>query len=137
MKKLLFLSLGLFILTSGCTTFTNSMMASGVQLQGNTNYEILGDTTGTGESTYFLFFKLPSDDSYLLGSLTNMNEPNPFNFAAVKRAQCASAAEYKAIKNFEGADQIICPRYATETNCYIIFTQVKSTVTAKAIKIKK
>jgi hypothetical protein len=132
MKKLMLFLMVIAFLTWGCSHSYNAMMASGVSLQSNTNYELLGDTQGTASVTEILcLFQV--GDIYTHGTMGGTSLLNPFN----AKEMCESAAMYKAIQNFEGADQIICPRFKTEMQNSGIFVTYTSTVTAKAIKIKK
>lgn len=137
MKKLSLLALGVFLLTSGCTHYINSMPSSGIQLQGDTKYEVLGDTKATADIyNILLFFTLPTPEAYETGNLGKFQIPT-FLDMINPALKSENAATYKAIKNFEGADEIICPKYSTEVTQLIIFSKATTTVTAKAIKIKQ
>ncbi|MCP4714881.1 MAG: hypothetical protein GY868_07180 [Deltaproteobacteria bacterium] len=135
MKKLTLALIAVVFCAWGCTHSYNSMMTGGIDLQGEAKYEILGDTEGTANVTVILgFIKL--GDSSMTGSFPAANSPLPI---VGGRTACEQAAAYKAIQNFEGADQIICPRFKTELTFGIprIYEVFTSTVKAKAIKIKK
>lgn len=134
MKKLTLLLLALVLMTWGCTHSYNSMPvgAVGVDMKGGANCEILGDTEGTANVTVILgFIKL--GDAGMTGSFPGGPLP-----VAGGKVICEQAAAYKAIQNFEGADQIICPRFKTELTFGIptIYETYTSTVKAKAVKIK-
>ena len=135
MKKLSLLLAVVVFMAWGCSHSYNSMMVSGVgvDLKGSAKYEILGDTEGTATVKKILMFYL-GDDAKLSGSF-------PANFSPIAGAKtvCEQAAAYKAIQNFEGADQIICPRFKTEMIIEVgpIYAEYTTTVKAKAVKIKK
>jgi len=134
MKKLTLVLLALGLMTFGCTHSYNSMPvgAVGVDMKGGANCEILGDTEGTANVTVILgFIKL--GDAGMTGSFPGAAMP-----IAGGKVVCEQAAAYKAIQNFEGADQIICPRFKTELTFGIptIYEVYTSTVKAKAVKIK-
>jgi len=134
MKKLSLLLIAVAFLAWGCTHSYNSMMTSGVELQGDAKYQILGDTEGSASVSIILgFIKL--GDATMSGSFPASIGPLP----AGGKLIAEQAAAYKAIQNFEGADQIICPRFKTELTFGIkgIYEAYTSTVKAKAIKIKK
>ena len=132
MKKFILLLAAVVFLAWGCSHSYNSMMVSdvGVNLKGNAKYTILGDTEGTATVKRILMFYI-GDDAKLSGSFP------AFGFGA--KTVCEQAAAYKAIQNFEGADQIICPRFKTEQVFAVppFYAKYTSTVKAKAVKIKK
>jgi len=134
MKKITFLLLTLALMTFGCTHSYNSMPvgAVGVDMKGGANCEILGDTEGTASVTVILgFIKL--GDAGMTGSFPGAAFP-----IAGGKVLAEQAAAYKAIQNFEGADQILSPRFKTEMTFAIpmIYECYTSTVKAKAVKIK-
>ncbi len=135
MKKLTLALIAVVFCAWGCTHSYNSMMTSGVgiDLKGNAKYEILGDTEGTANVSVILGF-IALGDSSMTGSF-----PSSLSPIASGKTICEQAAAYKAIQNFEGADQIICPRFKTELTFGIpkIYEVFTSTVKAKAVKIKK
>jgi hypothetical protein len=135
MKKISLLLAAVVFLAWGCTHSYNSMMTSGVgiDLKGNAKYEILGDTEGSATVKKILFFYL-GPDAKLSGSF-----PATLGPLGGAKVVCEQAAAYKAIQNFEEADQIICPRFKTELVFGIgpIYAEYTSTVKAKAVKIKK
>jgi hypothetical protein len=134
MKKITFLILTLALMTFGCTHSYNSMPvgAVGVDMKGGANCEILGDTEASATCKTVLFFFNLGD-----GKKTG-NFPGSIVPFAGKKMICEQAAAYKAIQNFEGADQILSPRYKTEMVFSIpgIYEEYISTVKAKAVKIK-
>ena len=135
MKKLSLLLAAVVLLAWGCSHSYNSMMVTGVSvdLEGNAKYEILGDTEGSATVKKILFFYL-GEDAKLSGSF-----PASLGPLGGAKIVCEQAAAYKAIQNFEGADQIICPRFKTEQVIQVgpIYAEYTSTVKAKAVKIKK
>jgi hypothetical protein len=136
MKKITLVLLALVLMTFGCTHSYNSMPvgAVGVDMKGGADCEILGDTEGTANVTVILgFIKL--GDAGMTGSFPGAG-PLPMGGG---KLVCEQAAAYKAIQNFEGADQIISPRFKTELTFGIgpIYEVYTSTVKAKAVKIKK
>ncbi len=135
MKKISLLLAAVVLMAWGCTHSYNSMMTSGVgiDLKGNAKYEILGDTEGTATVKKILMFYL-GDDAKLSGSF-----PVTLGPLGGAKVVCEQAAAYKAIQNFEGADQIICPRFKTELVFGLgpIYAEYTSTVKAKAVKIKR
>ena len=139
MKKLAILLVAVSMVAWGCTHSYNSMMVSGVDvdLKGSAKYQILGDTEGTATVKKILFFYL-GPDAKLSGSFPAAGGIGPLAMADAKTV-CEQAAAYKAIQNFEGADQIICPRFKTEQVIKVgpIYAEYTSAVKAKAVKIKK
>ena len=139
MKKLSLLLVAVAMLAWGCTHSYNSMMVSGVgvDLKGTAKYQILGDTEGTAAVKKILFFYL-GEDAKLSGSFPAAAAMGPLAIADAKTV-AEQAAAYKAIQNFEGADQIICPRFKTEQVIKVgpIYAEYTSCVKAKAVKIKK
>ncbi len=135
MKKITLLLAAVIFMAWGCTHSYNSMSVSdvGVNLKGNAKYEILGDTEGTATVKRILMFTL-GEDAKLSGSF-----PASLGPLGGTKVVCEQAAAYKAIKNFEGADQIICPRFKTELVFGVppFYAEYTSTVKAKAVKIKK
>ena len=137
MKKITLLLVAVAMMAWGCTHSYNSMMTSGVDidLKGNAKYEILGDTEATANVKIILgLIKL--GDASISGSFPAVMSPLPIVGGKTIAEQ---AAAYKAIQNFEGADQIICPRFKTELNFGLgrIYQDFTATVKAKAVKIKK
>lgn len=133
MKKLALLLVAIALLGWGCSHSFNSMMTSGVDvdLSGTSKYKILGDTEATANVKIILgLIKL--GDASMSGSF-----PVSLTPLAGGKLICEQAAAYKAIQNFEGADQIICPRFKTELNLGIgiIYQDFTSTVKAKAVKV--
>ncbi len=135
MKKLTLALIAVVMMAWGCSHSYNSMMTSGVgiDLKGNAKYEILGDTEASASVKKILFFYL-GEDAGISGSF-----PASLGPLGGAKVVCEQAAAYKAIQNFEGADQIICPRFKTELVFGIgqIYQEFTSTVKAKAVKIKK
>ena len=133
MKKLCLVLAAVACMAWGCTHSYNSMIDTGVgiDLNGNGKYEILGDTEASASVKIILgFIKL--GDASMSGSF-----PGAIGLAGGKTI-CEQAAAYKAIQNFEGADQILCPRFKTELVLGVppIYAEYTSTVKAKAVKIK-
>ena len=135
MKKINFLSI-LIIVTLfsawGCSHSYNSMVNSGanIDLKGDGKYEILGDTEAKAEViTIFGIFSL--------GAEKTGNFSGGSGLFGGGKALCEQAAAYKAIENFEGADQIISPRFKTEAMDYYVFGTYSTTLKAKAVKIIK
>ena len=139
MKKLSLLLIAVVFLAWGCSHSYNSMPVGGidVDMKGGANCQILGDTEGTATVKKILMFYL-GEDAKLSGSFPAGAAMGPLAIADAKTV-CEQAAAYKAIQNFEGADQIICPRFKTEQVIKVgpIYAEYTSTVKAKAIKIKK
>ena len=139
MKKISLALIAFVSLAWGCSHSYNSMMVSGVgvDLKGDAKYEILGDTEGKATVKKILFFYL-GEDAKISGSFPAGMGFGPLSLPDAKLV-CEQAAAYKAIQNFEGADQIIAPRFKTEQVIKIgpIYAEYISTVKAKAIKIKK
>jgi hypothetical protein len=134
MRKLTLLLLALVLMTWGCTHSYNSMPVGSVavDMKGGAACEILGDTEASARCQSILgIFKV--GDGKKTGNF-------PFTLApfAGGKLRCEQAAAYKAIQNFEGADQIISPRFTTEMVFSIpgIYEEYTSTVKAKAVKIK-
>ncbi len=139
MKKVSLALIAVVFLAWGCSHSYNSMMVSGVgvDLKGDAKYEILGDTEGKATVKKILFFYL-GEDAKISGSFPAGMGVGPLTLPDAKTV-CEQAAAYKAIQNFEGADQIIAPRFKTEQVIKVgpIYAEYTSSVKAKAIKIKK
>jgi hypothetical protein len=140
MKKLTLVLIVVVFSAFGCTHSYNSMPVSGVgvDMKGGADCEILGDTQATANVSKIL--GIPFGDASLFTGITGS-----FPAAAAAglipastRQLCEQAAAYKAIENFEGADQIICPRFKTELTFGLgkIFESYTTTLKAKAVKIK-
>lgn len=123
--------LSLFLVL-GCGHSYNSMLNSGVgiDLKGDAKYEILGDTEAKAEVTSILGI-------FNLGAEKTGNFSAGLGLFGGGKVACEQAAAYKAIENFEGADQIISPRFKTQEMNYYVFATYTSTVKAKAVKIIK
>jgi len=138
-KGILFLALFSFLVT-GCAYKFNSMQSADVVLTGNMNYELLGETEGKATISYFL--GIPLEDWGIFGitsssSYNSMIGPFGSVIPLDPSGPVRSAAAYKAIQNFEGADALVCPVYKGEWTNAPIFQTYTCTVKAKAIKIKK
>lgn len=135
MKKLTLALAAVVFMMWGCSHSYNSMMTAGVgiDLKGNAKYEVLGDTEGCATVKKILMFYI-GEDAGISGSF-----PTALGPLGGGKITCEQAAAYKAIQNFEGADQIICPRFKTELVFGIgpIYQEWTSTVKAKAVKIQK
>jgi len=135
MKKLAIVLIALFTVF-GCTHSYNSMPveAVGVDMKGGVGCKILGDTEATANVDVILGLIRLGD-----GSMSG-NFPTSASLIPILGGQTIAeqAAAYKAILNFEGADQILCPRFKTELTFGIpfLYESYTSTVKAKAIKIK-
>jgi len=137
-KKINFLSILIMVTLFsawGCGHSYNSMVNSGVgiDLKGDAKYEILGDTEAKAEVLSILGI-------FNIGAEKTGNFPGVSGLSGLLgsgKTLCEQAAAYKAIENFEGADQIISPRFKTEEMNYFVFGKYSSTVKAKAVKIIK
>jgi len=136
MKKITLALIACFCFTLGCSHSYNCMPVGEVEvdMKGGVNCEILGDTEATANVDVILgFIKL--GDSSITGSF-----PKPTSPLAIISGKtiCEQAAAYKAIENFEGADQIICPRFKTELTFGLgpLYESYTTKVKAKAVKIK-
>ncbi|MDY6973365.1 MAG: hypothetical protein SV775_13705 [Thermodesulfobacteriota bacterium] len=134
MKRLGLLMICVVFMTWGCSHSYNSMPVAsvGVDMKGGANCEILGDTEATASVQIILgFIKL--GDSSISGSF-----PASLTPLASGKTICEQAAAYKAIQNFEGADEILCPRFKTELTFSLgpVYEAYTSTVKAKAVKIR-
>ena len=151
MKKLSLLLVAVAFMAWGCSHSYNSMIDSGVgiELKGDGKYEILGDTEASATITKILFLTL-GEDGKISGSFPCASANPMMAIASVSpfglffgfgdgKLQVEQAAAYKAIQNFEGADQILCPRFKTEQEIKIggIYAVYSTQLKAKAIKIKK
>lgn len=122
---------GLFI--SGCSHQYGTMWRTGVdliqleRLKGNASYEVLGSTEGRATVTRVLFFTF--GDKY---KHTNMVGTT---FQKNARGMAEQAACYNAIENFEGADELLSPRFNTEVENNFFYATYTATVKAKAVKI--
>jgi len=138
MKKLALVLITLFTVF-GCTHSYNSMPVSGVgvDMKGGADCEILGDTQATANVKVILGVITLGDVSLLTGITGSFPASGLIPLAGGKQL-CEQAAAYKAIENFEGADQIICPRFKTELifGLGYLYESYTTTVKAKAVKIK-
>ena len=137
MKKLTLVLIVVVFSAFGCTHSYNSMPvgAVGVDMKGGADCEILGDTQATANVSMLLGV-IPLGDVSLFTGITG-SFPVSWGLGGTKQL-CEQAAAYKAIENFEGADQIICPRFKTKLTFGLgkIFESYTTTVKAKAVKIK-
>jgi len=139
MKKLALVLIVVVFSAFGCTHNYNSMPvgAVGVDMKGGADCEILGDTEATANVSKIL--GIPFGDVSLFTGITG-SFPAAVGLVKIPstRQLCEQAAAYKAIENFEGADQIICPRFKTKLTFGLgkIFESYTTTLKAKAVKIK-
>ncbi len=135
MKKITLALIALFCFTLGCTHSYNSMPVGGVgvDMKGGADCEVLGDTEATANVDVILGFITLGD-----GSMTGSFPAAGLLPIGGGKTKCEQAAAYKAIENFEGADQIICPRFKTELTFGLgpFYESYTTTVKAKAVKIK-
>ena len=139
MKKLTLVLIVLVFTVFGCTHNYNSMPVSGVgvDMKGGADCEILGDTQATANVSTILGFIHLGDVSLFTGISGSFHTAGLMPITGTKTL-CEQAAAYKAIENFEGADQIICPRFKTKLTFGLgkIYECYTTTVKAKAVKIK-
>ena len=132
MKKC-FLIISLALLTGACSHSYNAMLPTGINLnlEGNGRYQLLGDTEGYAQVSRVLFFYFGVDAGL------SANFPADRLLWGGGRQVCEQAAAYKAIDSFEGADQIICPRFKTDLqiNLWPLYQKWTTSVKAKAVRI--
>jgi hypothetical protein len=136
MKKSTVVLIVLVIAAFGCTHNYNSMPVSGVGVQTErVTGQILGDTQATANVSKIL--GIPFGDVSLFTGITGSFPAGVLGLVGTKQL-CEQAAAYKAIENFEGADQIICPRFKTKLTFGLgpIYESYTTTVKAKAVKVK-
>jgi len=138
MKKSIVVLIVLVIAAFGCTHKYNAMPVSGVCVQTErVASEVLGDTQATANVSMILGC-IPIGDVSLFTGITGSFPAATGLVPGGTKQLCEQAAAYKAIENFEGADQIICPRFKTELTFGLgkIFESYTTTVKAKAVKVK-
>jgi hypothetical protein len=136
MKKLALVLIVVVLSAFGCTHNYNAMPVGAVAVEWEgVDCEILGDTQATGNVCRIL--GIPFGDVSLFTGITG-SFPGAGLLPGGTKQLCEQAAAYKAIENFEGADQIICPRFETKLTFGLgpIYESYTSTVKAKAVKIK-
>lgn len=130
MRKLVVLLLAaLLLLITGCTMnsarMERSAMNASVQLD-KSQYEVVGDISGSAEVTQILFFVDGVKPNY--GQLM---------FGYPSYSSVEAMAVYDAIENSKGADSIIAPRFKTKSTMFFPFySKTSVTVTGKGIKLK-
>jgi uncharacterized protein YbjQ (UPF0145 family) len=131
MKKLLILTfVAVALVSTSCTNSQKLINTVGffpiqIQLQPN-QYEIIGDTEGTGKAKYV---RSPFDG--IRTAITGRS------VGAYQRA--LELAHFEAISKSRGADALIAPRYETKTRniplLIVTLERAEVTVYAKAIRL--
>lgn len=139
MKKSTVVLIVLVIAAFGCTHKYNAMPVGGVgvDMKGGADCEVLGDTQATANVSMLLGC-IPIGDVSLFTGITGSFPASAGLLPRGTKQLCEQAAAYKAIENFEGADQILCPRFKTELTFGLgkIWESYTTTVKAKAVKVK-
>lgn len=130
MRNLVVLLLAaLLLIITGCTTnsaiMERSAMNASVQVD-KSQYEIIGDISGSAEVTQVLFFVQGVKPNY-----------GKIMFGYPSYSSVEAMAIYDAIENSKGADSIIAPRFKTNSFMFFPFySKTTVTVTGKGIKLK-
>lgn len=141
MKKELFTLATMLLLAVGCTSVTKSMRSE-VASVNESEYEILGEVEGVGESTMFLCFKKPiaklgSIQEALPGvSLTStFLSPTIFSYSSLWDAQ--GLALNDAMSKAPEAESLICPVFEIAYTHFILGDKTHVKVKAIAVRRKR
>ena len=115
------------VVMAGCQSLTvvPNYVGAPVQAQPLTTYELVGDATGSASGTIILgLFTIGVDSQYT--ALPGM---------AMIPCKIERNALYKAWKNVETADALMCPVFTIDETNYFVFKNKKVDVRVKALKV--
>lgn len=155
MKK--FLLLTAIFMISGCAYKSNStpqVPIEGIRMEWDRgkDYEVLGDTEGTGCTLSILnewlsaklravgLLEGDSKSGYLLNGPVGINPGTGFLSILLGGPESYTAttiATYNAIESFKGADFVLPVRSTADRKDYVLWWRDCSTVTGKAVKVKR
>ena len=142
MKKLLLTLSIVFALTSCSTTRTGALSTPAYApkaeinpIRANVEIDMNKKLSGVSTSSYFLIFQVGGGNKFVDG-MSYSSESQFSAFFKARENKTKSAAAYKALEN-SGADIIVHPNYVVEVHDYLIFKQIKVTVTGYAGYFKK